>query len=292
MYNIPIKMMVVHDDKAGNICKTIIRNTCGSPPLASAPESEYNKSKTKAGEPMAYRIAICDDSGKDAEFVQGILNHWALQRQADIQAEVFSSAERFLFRYAGDKDWDILLLDIEMGAMDGVTLAKRVRRDNESVQIVFITGFADYMAEGYEVSALHYLMKPVREDKLFAVLDRAAAVLQKAERFVLLPVGGEMLRLPVTQVQYVEAFSHSVAIVTGTDTIQVKMPISEIEKLLGEGFVRCHRSYLAGLKYIARLSKTEVILDSGKALPLSRSAAPLVHQAFISYYTGDQDETV
>lgn len=139
---------------------------------------------------MAYRIAICDDSGKDAEFVQGILNHWALQRQTDIQAEVFSSAERFLFRYAGGKDWDILLLDIEMGAMDGVTLAKRVRRDNESVQIVFITGFADYIAEGYEVSALHYLMKPVREDKLFAVLDRAAAVLQKTERFVLLP-GGE-----------------------------------------------------------------------------------------------------
>lgn len=179
-----------------------------------------------------------------------------------------------------------------MGAMDGVALAKRVRRDNESVQIVFITGFADYMAEGYEVSALHYLMKPVRQDKLFAVLDRAAAALQKTQRFVLLPVGGETLRLPVSQVQYAEAFSHSVAIITGTDTLQVKMPITEIEKLLGEGFVRCHRSYLAGLKYIARLSKTEVILDSGKALPLSRSTAPLVHQAFISYYTVDQDETV
>lgn len=241
---------------------------------------------------MAYRIAICDDSEVDAAFVQGILNGWASSRQADIQSEVFPSAERFLFRYAGDKAWDILLLDIEMGAMDGVTLAKKVRRDNEAAQIVFITGFSDYIAEGYEVSALHYLMKPVREDKLFTVLDRAAAALQKTERFVLLPVGGEMLRLPVGQIQYVEAFSHSVAIVAGTDTIQVKMPISEVEKLLGEGFVRCHRSYLAGLKYIARLSRTEVILDSGKALPLSRSAAALVHQAFISYYTGDKDETV
>ena len=70
------------------------------------------------------------------------------------------------------------------------------------------------------------------------------------------------------------------------------MPISEIEKLLGEGFVRCHRSYLVGLKHIARLSRTEVILDSGKALPLSRSAAAFVHKAFISYYTGEKDETV
>ena len=241
---------------------------------------------------MSYRIAICDDSVMDAMFVQDILNSWAQSRCVSICIERFPSAESFLFRYAEDKAWDILLLDIEMEAMDGVTLAKRVRQDNEAVQIVFITGFADYIAEGYEVSALHYLMKPVKQDKLYAVLDRAVTAIQKTERVILLPVGGEMLRLPVRQIQYVEAFSHTVAIITVIDTIQVKMPISEIEKMLGEGFVRCHRSYLVGLKHIARLSKTEVILDSGKALPLSRSAVAAVHKAFISYYTGDKDETV
>lgn len=246
----------------------------------------------KVGEHMAYRLAIVDDSTTDADFVQGILNSWAELRQANTQTEVFPSAESFLFRYAEDKDWDILLLDIEMGNMDGVTLAKKIRQSNESVQIVFITGFADYIGEGYEVSALHYLMKPVKQDKLFTVLDRAVIAMQKTERVILLPVGGEMLRLPTSQVQYVEAFSHTVAIITGTDTIQVKIPISEVEKLLGDEFIRCHRSYLVGLKHIARLSKTEVILDSGKALPLSRGAAVTVHKAFISYYTGDKDETV
>lgn len=241
---------------------------------------------------MVYRVAIVDDSSIDAEYVQSMLNAWTQDRQAGVQAQRFASAENFLFHYAEDKAWDILLLDIEMGAMDGVSLAKKIRQDNESVQIVFITGFADYISEGYEVSALHYLMKPVKQEKLFAVLDRAVAAMQKTERVILLPVDGEMLRLPVDQVQYVEAFSHTVAIVTGTDTIQVKMPISEIERMLGDGFIRCHRSYLVGLKHVARLSKTEVILDNGKTLPLSRSAVAPVHKAFISYYTGDNDETV
>lgn len=241
---------------------------------------------------MAYRVAICDDSVKDAEFVQHILYVWAASRQVHVRAEVFATAERFLFRYAEDKNWDILLLDIEMGAMDGVALAKQVRRDNEAIQIVFVTGFPDYMAQGFEVSALHYLMKPVRQDQLFAVLDRAAAAIRKTERFLLLPVDGETLRLRVSQIQYVEAFSHSVTVVTPSETIPVKLPISEMEKQLGDGFVRCHRSYLVGLRYIARLSRTEAILDSGKALPLSRSAAPLVHKAFISYYTGDDYGTV
>ena len=241
---------------------------------------------------MVYRVAIVDDSSIDAEYVQSMLNAWTQARQAGVQAQRFASAENFLFRYAEDKAWDILLLDIEMGVMDGVSLAKKIRQDNESVQIVFITGFADYISEGYEVSALHYLMKPVKQEKLFAVLDRAVAAMKKTERVILLPMNGEMLRISVSQVQYVEAFSHAVAIATQTDTIQVKMPISEIEKMLGEGFVRCHRSYLVGLKHISRISKSEVILDSGKVLPLSRGAAAIVHKAFISYYTGDFNETV
>ena len=241
---------------------------------------------------MAYRVAIVDDSKTDAEYIQSILSAWAQDRQTGVQAQRFVSAENFLFHYADDKDWDILLLDIEMGEMDGVSLAKKIRQDNETVQIVFVTGFADYISEGYEVSALHYLMKPAKQEKMFAVLDRAVAAMQKTERVILLPVGGEMLRLPVGQVQYVEAFSHTVAIVTDADMIHVKMSITEIEKMLGDGFVRCHRSYLVGIKHIARLSRTEVILDIGKILPLSRSAAATVHKAFISYYTGEKNETV
>ena len=122
---------------------------------------------------MSYRIAICDDSPQDAQFVQNILNRWSAERGAELRVEHFPSAESFLFRYEEDKAWDILLLDIEMGEMDGVSMAKQVRRENETVQIVFITGYSDYIAEGYEVAALHYLMKPVKEDKLCAVLDRA-----------------------------------------------------------------------------------------------------------------------
>lgn len=241
---------------------------------------------------MKYKIAICDDSAADRQFVLDMVGRWAASAGHVVHTDTFPSAENFLFHYAEESDYDILLLDIEMGAMDGVAMAKRIRQDNESMQIVFITGFADYISEGYDVAALHYLMKPVKQEKLFAVLDRAVAAMQKTERVILLPVGGEMLRLLVSRVQYVEAFSHTVAIVTGTDTIQIKMPISEVEKLLGDGFIRCHRSYLVGLKHIARLSKTEVVLDSGKSLPLSRGAAPLVHKAFISYYTGEKDETV
>ena len=102
---------------------------------------------------MELRIAVCDDAEEDRTYVSGLVKDWAAQAGHQAEITAFSSAESFLFRYAEDKNWDILLLDIEMGAMDGVSLAKRVRKDNEAVQIVFVTGYSDYIAEGYEVAA-------------------------------------------------------------------------------------------------------------------------------------------
>lgn len=116
---------------------------------------------------MNYKIAICDDSEADRQYVAGLAAKWAASAGHTIQTALFSSAENFLFHYAEKNDYDILLLDIEMGEMDGVTMAKKLRRDNDTVQIVFITGYSDYISEGYEVAALHYLVKPVKQEKLF-----------------------------------------------------------------------------------------------------------------------------
>ena len=152
---------------------------------------------------MAYRAAICDDCAADAQFVSEILKAWADERGAEVNAEIYPSAESFLFAYDENKAYDMLLLDIEMGGMDGVTMAKRVRAENTAVQIVFITGYTDYIAEGYDVAALHYLVKPVREEKLFEVLDRAAAKLRSDSRALTLECGGEIFRVPLYELSLI-----------------------------------------------------------------------------------------
>ena len=231
---------------------------------------------------MAYRVAIVDDSKTDAEFVQGILNGWADLRQANIQAEVFPSAESFLFRYAEDKDWDILLLDIEMGAMDGVTMAKRVRQDNEAVQIVFITGYSDYIAEGYEVAALHYLMKPVNREKLLSVLDRALEKRKQEERCLNLEAYGEMVRIPFYEIRYLDVHQNYVTVHAKAD-YTVKRTLGDFEKELDERFFRVGRGMILNLKYIQRVTKTEVRLSDGTVLPLPRGAYESLNRAIIQH---------
>lgn len=240
---------------------------------------------------MTYHIAVCDDEQAELSYLSSIVSDWAKQSGNIAALSAFESAEAFLFEYADNKDIDILLLDIEMGAMNGVELAKKIREENETVQIVFITGLPDFIAEGYEVSALHYLMKPVQKQKLFAVLDKAAKNLGKTEQAIVITAGVESVRIPVGNIVSVEAFAHSSVIQTTQGRFEVNMSISELEKMLGEhsegGFIRCHRSYIAGLKYIRSISKTEITLDTNDNIPLSRSKYQAVNQAFICYFRGE-----
>ncbi len=231
---------------------------------------------------MNLKIAICDDSITDAAFVESKLNSWATQRQIQILVTVFPSAESFLFRYAEDKTWDILLLDIEMGHMDGVTMAKTIRKDNEAVQIVFITGYSDYIAEGYEVAALHYLMKPVSQDKLFTVLDRALEKHQQNERCLNLEISGELVRIPFYEIRYLDVQLNYVTVHAKKD-YTVKRTLGEFEKELDHRFTRVGRSMILNLKYIQRVTKTEVRLSDGTVLPLPRGAYEPLNRAIIAY---------
>ena len=231
---------------------------------------------------MAYRVAIVDDSVTDARFVESILTDWAGEKQTAIQAEVFSSAESFMFRYAEDKEWDILLLDIEMGAMDGVTMAKKVRAHNEAVQIVFITGYSDYIAEGYEVAALHYLMKPVNREKLMTVLDRALEKRKQEERCLNLELSGEMVRLPFYEIRYLDVRQNYVTVHAKGD-YTVKRSLNDFEKELDHRFHRVGRSVILNLKYIQRVTKTEVHLSDGTVMPLPRGAYEPLNRAIITH---------
>ena len=231
---------------------------------------------------MAYRVAIVDDSETDAQFVRDLLIDWSENRQLGIQAQTFSSAESFLFRYAEDKDWDILLLDIEMGAMDGVTMAKRVRRDNEAVQIVFITGYSDYISEGYEVAALHYLMKPVSREKLLTVLDRAIEKCRQQERCLILESAGELVRIPFYDIRYLDVRQNYVT-VHAKDDHTVKRTLGDFEKDLDNRFCRVGRSMIVNLSFIQRVIKTEIRLSFGTVLPLPRGAYEPLNRAIIQH---------
>lgn len=228
---------------------------------------------------MDYRIAICDDRQEDREYVRQLTARWAQQRGNQVEMTEFCSAEQFLFS-CPQPDFDLLLLDIEMGEMDGVSLSKQVRRTNELMQIVFITGYSDYITEGYEVAALHYLMKPVKEEKLFVVLDRAVERLHKNTKVLTLETSEEMVRVPLYQVSALEVQRNYVTVHARQD-YTVKKSLSELMEQLDERFFRVGRSAVVNLNDISRVTRSDIYLTDGRSIPLPRGAYDKLNRAII-----------
>ena len=229
-----------------------------------------------------YKIAICDDTEIDRNFIKDIVTDWANKSGVKPDIHMFSSAEEFLFEYEDCKDYQILLLDIEMGQMDGVSLAKELRKTNDSAQIVFITGYSDYIAEGYEVSALHYLMKPVREEKLSEVLDRAVSKLGKDEKTLMLESGGETNLVPIYRIRFIDVRGNYTTVHADKE-YTIKKTLSDVEKELDERFYRVGRSCIVNLTQISKVTKTDIFFNSGETVPLPRGSYEKVNRAIIEF---------
>ena len=229
---------------------------------------------------MNYKIVICDDCPADSSYVSAFVKEWAELNGHEIEMTLFDSAEKFLSFYEEGGRSDLLLLDIEMPGMDGVTLARKLRKYNETIQIVFVTGYSDYISEGYDVSALHYLMKPVKKEKLQEVLSRAADRIQKNERMLTLEVSGELVRVPVHEISYLDV-SQNYVTVHAKKEYTVKRALAEFDKELDERFFRAGRACIINLTMVQRVTKTEVYLTGGIAVPLPRGMDKQISQAII-----------
>ena len=233
---------------------------------------------------MYLKIAVCDDDNKQADYLQTLVSAWVRKGNHTCRTESFPSAEAFLFVYAEDKAYDILLLDIEMGGMNGVDLAKTIRQTNDTIQIIFITGFPDFIAEGYEVSALHYLMKPVLPEKLHTVLDKAAANLAKSEKRLSITYDRQTDFVPLSQIMYIEAQKQYILIHTISETYRMKGSLSDMEKQLDEYFIKCQRSFVVNLRYVTRIKNDCVLLKNGSEVPISRGMAEKIGKEIIRLF--------
>lgn len=232
---------------------------------------------------MKYKIAICDDDISQIEYLESILINWLKKNHYLAEILKYRSSKSFLFDYASQKDFDILLLDIEMPEINGIELAKSVRKDNTSVQIIFITGYYDYFSDGFDVSALHYLIKPVDERKLSPVLDKAVFNLNYRQRSVLISTQDADVKLSLSDICFIEAENVYVNVHTTENSYRTRTSLTKFSELLDETFMKVHRSYIVSLKYVKKISKNEITMLSGNIIPLRRGMYEEIYSALIKY---------
>ena len=235
---------------------------------------------------MDYSVAIVDDVLQDREYIAGLVYQWAQEKGHTVTLKTFPSSEAFLFAREESKKTEMLLLDIEMGAMNGVELAKELRQVQKDtmLQLVFITGFPDFIAEGYEVDALHYLIKPVVPAKLFSVLDKAVTNLAKVEKHLRVTYDRRTDFIPLSKIYYLEAQRQYVLIHAEDGEYRMKTSLAETKGALDEYFFQCQRSFLVNLRHVTQVKNGCVILKNDIEVPIGRGMAEKVGKEIIKLF--------
>jgi DNA-binding LytR/AlgR family response regulator len=219
-------------------------------------------------------IFICDNSAEQTSLCKKTLAILSSRHGIHASIKTFPTGEALLFE-AEDSfaALDLIYLDIRMPGLDGLATAKRLREIGYLGDIVFFTFTPDYAIAGYDVSALHYVVKDqTTPEKFEEIFLRACERKTRRESEVLvLTCAGESRCVPVEDIRYFEIQQRIVTVHYGDESFEFYSTMMRLEEqLFDKGFVRTHKSFLVGKRYIRSIDSTRVLLDTGEELPVGK----------------------
>lgn len=230
-------------------------------------------------------IAICDDDKNIRDYIRELIE----KHKIDCRILEYESGNGLI---KTDERLNIVFLDIKMDGIDGIKTAEILRENqkqmrNENMILIFITAMKQYVFKAFDVSAFHFLLKPIEEEKLIEIFYRAVKECQRLKEhseskiFVKTRYINRMLN--VNEILYVESQKRKVDIYTKGEMIEIYAKMDELEKELGSGFFRCHRGYIVNMAYIMEYDAESIKLVNGKAVYMSKQKYNSFVKAFMHY---------
>lgn len=232
---------------------------------------------------MKRKIAACDDSKIMLRQLSGYLEQLQEELPDDIIPSYYSSAEELLSSL--NSDTDLLLLDISMGGMDGISCAKTLRSNGFSNPIIFITSMEEYSLKGYEVHAFGFLIKPVTYTEFAKVVKEALLVsAPKKPQTIHIHTDSGVSIINPDDLLYAEVYKHDTSFVFSKEHLQSTVQLSNVETMLAPfGFFRCHRGYVVSFKKITFIGKDSLTMENGDSIPLSKHRRKEFLDAYSNY---------
>ena len=230
-------------------------------------------------------IAVCDDNLEDLREIVALTGE--ILREASIEYHIseYSDGYALLEDIENGARYQLLLLDVLLEELDGISLAAKLRSQENNAAIIFISVNRELAMRGYEVSASRYLAKPLEVEKLREALLHCCESLQ-SKKEILLPTDKGMLRTPLSDIQYVEAFDRGTKIVLKDKTLEIRLKFSEIAVMFPKNdFLRCHRAFLVNLGCVTFVHQYEFVLQSGLTVPIGQARYTEVKNKFADYVT-------
>ena len=231
------------------------------------------------------RIAIVDDLDTERTLLKERLVRQLSQRGADAEILEFDSGKAFL---AAEKEqrFTAAFLDIYMNGANGIEIAKELRKSDTSCLLIFTTTSTDHALEGFQVRAMHYLVKPYHENEISALTDEILSRIPNSGKYIDVKINGSNVKVPFQSMIYAEHFSHMMHIYTTNkkELITRQSFESFLSALkMDTRFYQCNRGIVINLDHALDFDGTVFTLDNGNQIPVSRKLSKHARQTFMDY---------
>lgn len=238
------------------------------------------------------RIAVCEDNAVDRAFLCTFIQGFCERNAYVCEIETFESGEALLARFEPDR-FPVVLLDIFLPGMTGMDLARRIRGQDGTCAILFVTVSTDHALEGFGVMAAGYVVKPLMEEKLEKALSACRESFERNSRVLAVPVSGGELALPLTKIRFVEVFDKRTIFHMGDGAVEAHITLDKVEKALGGlPFLRCHRSYIVNLNHVEAAGERDLRLRGGGTVPIRKHGAREIRLAYARFLAGAREAPV
>ena len=230
------------------------------------------------------RIAIVDDLDEDRMRIQEMASQILLDANIPHQIVCHEDGTELIRDLQSGREYHLLLLDVLMNEMNGIALAGELRKQGNQTMIVFVSSCHEMARQGYKVKAMRYLAKPLEQEEVREALMTCHREWQ-AKKEILLPTDYGQYRISFSDIQFAEAFDRGTRFVLGSETVETRMKLSQVEGMLPKStFVQCHRAYIVNMAHTRRISQYEFLMKSGVTVPISRLRYPEINRLFVQFF--------
>ena len=238
------------------------------------------------------KIAICDDESSEREKISDYLTRYSQEKMLDIERTMFDNAGELLTEF-NKSPYQIIFLDIYMKGLLGIEAAFQIRERSEDCAIVLITTSPDFRAEGFDVGAAHYLLKPVTYANISQAMHRCTRFFTVEDRFILVQSERQPRRVCLSAVIYIEVFGKKILIHTIESIIETRTSLAEIEQMLGDSsFLRCHRCFIVNMGLIADILERDFLMKNGDKVPIRKNGGQKTKEAYRDFLFRSVRETL